>query len=386
MSNCEGERRLHLLQLRARELAEPLRAYALAADRQQDLPPGALALPVMQVFNTMGIPPAYGGVGIDLGEGAPCYGTACLERVVAMEELARADVALCLAAPGPGLAAELVETLGDEAQKRRFYATFLGQQPAWGAFSLSEPAAGSDATRIQTTARPEGDKYVLTGEKYFCGNGGRAASLVIFANTDPQMSPFGIQAFLVPGEAPGLERRHLPTSGMRAARLTHLVLGDCRVDAADLLGRHLSGARRGLWGAMTTFLRMRPVVAALGLGLAVGALDYAKAHLGRRPTLRQYALLERLEAEVHGLRLLVRQAARHVDGGGTSPALSAMAKLRAAWLCEKTTQAAAHLLGPGSLALHPLLEKWQRDARGIEFMEGTTQIQKRTIAQSLTSS
>lgn len=366
-----------------RNLASALRAYAMEADSSCSWPAGALQLPIAGVISRLGVPSRYGGGLTDPETGAVLRDLTFQEIAVVMEEMAWGDAPLTMGQPGPNMTLGLIRELASEEQQRLFYGTFTNGQPAWAAFALSEPGVGSDAARITTSARRDGSGcFVLNGEKYFVGSGDRASWIVVFANLDPGGSPLGIQACLVPGDAPGIERRLLPTLGMRAVRLTHLIFRDCRIPEAYLLGRHLSAARRGLWGAMSTFNQIRPMVAAIGLGIARAAFDYAREHLPHQDS-RQRAELAAIDCEIHAVRALIQRAAAQCDQGRADAALSAMAKVKASRLAEEATRKAARLLGPGSLVYHPLLEKWTRDARAIEFMEGTSHIQKRSIARAL---
>ncbi|WP_326799661.1 acyl-CoA/acyl-ACP dehydrogenase [Streptomyces sp. NBC_01808] len=370
------------------EYARAFRATALAMDE-----PGADPRTLNPVVHDayfpvlLGLPPAYNPDPL-IVDGRPCHLHSCVERVVVYERLAWGDAALMVAAPGPSLSGVLTEELGDDDQKERYYTT-LAARPTWTFFALTEPHAGSDATAL-TTALTETETgagtgtgtgtpapYRLSGVKKYIGNAVRAGLGVVFARIKP--GPVGVVAVLVEPTRPGFTATALPTTGMRAIGLSEIRLDGVPVARSDILGMHLSATRRGIVGAMRTFNRARPVVAAMALGIAQAAWDYAADH---RRTLRadeSYAM-DALRRRLAGTRRLVLAAAEQADRDPGDGTVASAAKYRAAELALETAEYALGLLGPGARLEHPLLDKLHRDARAFEFMEGTGTMQRLNLA------
>ncbi|MFF0725219.1 acyl-CoA dehydrogenase family protein [Streptomyces sp. NPDC004134] len=364
------------------EYAQAFRATALAMDE-----PGADPRTLNPVVHDayfpvlLGLPPAYNPDPL-IVDGRPCHLHTCVERVVVYERLAWGDAALMVAAPGPSLSGVLTEELGDDDQKERYYTT-LAARPTWTFFALTEPHAGSDATALTTALTETGADagtpaaYRLSGVKKYIGNAVRADLGVVFARIKP--GPVGVVAVLVEPTRPGFTATALPTTGMRAVGLGEIRLDGVPVARSDILGMHLSATRRGIVGAMRTFNRARPVVAAMALGIAQAAWDYAAGH---RRTLRadeSYAM-DALRRRLAGTRRLVLAAAEQADRDPGDGTVASAAKYRAAELALETAEYALGLLGPGARLDHPLLDKLHRDARAFEFMEGTGTMQRLNLA------
>ncbi|MER5551553.1 acyl-CoA dehydrogenase family protein [Streptomyces sp. NPDC002793] len=363
------DERLAALGHQAREWSAGFRAGALALDEDPDRVDGFLDLPGVRCLSTFGIPPEYAP---PLEVGRHRYsGTTALERAVLTENLARGDMGMVLAAPGVSMSGVLMEQLGDHEQRDRFYGT-VAASPTWTSFALTEPDRGSDASAITTALRPGKDGgLLLTGAKRYIGNACRARYVSVLARTRP--GPLGVTAVLVDTVSPGYRAEALPTLGLRGAGLSAVRLEDVEVEPWQVLGRHLSPARRGIWSCVQVFNRLRPTVAALALGVAAAAHDYVVL---RRPaaTGADRDRIDDLGTRISATRALVHRAAADVDATGRGRVASA-AKARACALAEETTLAACDLLGPAARANHPELDKLVRDARGAEFMEGTRNIQ-----------
>ncbi|MHA4819230.1 acyl-CoA dehydrogenase family protein [Streptomyces aculeolatus] len=372
------------------EYAHAFRATALAMDE-----PGADPRTLNPVVHDayfpvlLGLPPAYNPDPL-IVDGRPCHLHSCVERVVVYERLAWGDAALMVAAPGPSLSGVLTEELGDDDQKERYYTT-LAARPTWTFFALTEPHAGSDATALTTALTESGTEpgtepgtgsgasgsYRLSGVKKYIGNAVRADLGVVFARIRP--GPVGVVAVLVEPTRPGFTATALPTTGMRAIGLSEVRLDDVPVSRSDILGMHLSATRRGIVGAMRTFNRARPVVAAMALGIAQAAWDYAAVH---RRALRadESHAREVLRRRLAGTRRLVLAAAEQADRDPGDGTVASAAKYRAAELALETAEYALGLFGPGARLEHPLLDKLHRDARAFEFMEGTGTMQRLNLA------
>lgn len=368
------------LRLAVEEHARAFRATALEMDA-----PGADPRTLNPVVHDsyfpvlLGLPPEHNPDPL-IVDGRPSYLHSCVERVVVYERLAWGDAALMVAAPGPSLSGVLTEELGDAAQLERYYTT-LAKGPTWTFFALTEPHSGSDATALTTALAEDGDgapgSYRLRGVKKYIGNAVRADLGVVFARIKP--GPVGVVAVLVEPTRPGFTATALPTTGMRAIGLSEIRLDDVPVDTSDILGMHLSATRRGMVGAMRTFNRARPVVAAMALGIAQAAWDYAATHR-RRLRADESSGMETLRQRLAGTRRLVMAAAAGADRDPGDGTVASAAKFKAAELALDASEYALGLFGPGARLEHPLLDKFHRDARAFEFMEGTGTMQRLNLA------
>ena len=374
----ELDDRLLALRAETRCLAADLRAHALDLDADPDTIYRIVDLPGVSYLARTLIPPSYQPDPYRIGPHR-FYGEHALERVIALEELARGDAGVVLASPGPSLSGVLVSELADDEQKARYYGT-LCARPTWTFFALTEPDRGSDAGALDTEIVPSGtdDTWLLNGAKRYIGNGVRASIGVVIARRAP--GPLGIVAAIVDTAAPGFHAEHIPTSGLRGAMLSALTFTDVPVPADRILGRHLPASRRGMRGVVRTFNRLRPGVAALAVGVAGAALDYVRANRRTLSVIQRHEL-DVLEMRVTGTRELVRRAAIAVDADADNGALGSAAKARAAALVEQVTMVAPRFFGAGARFEHPMIDKLARDARGFEFMEGTSNVQKLTLFQ-----
>ncbi|MFJ8311764.1 MULTISPECIES: acyl-CoA dehydrogenase [unclassified Streptomyces] len=371
--------RLTALRGQVREWGADLRPLALEIDRDPEAIRRHFGLPAVRHLATMGIPAEYGHEPEKI-DGHRFYGVSALERAVVMEELACADVGALVASPGPLLAGVAVGLCADEHQKRWFYGRMLSE-PLWTCFALTEPEGGSDAAALRSslTVTPDGGA-LLSGEKRYVGNASRAQLGVVFARARP--GPLGITAVLVDTTAPGFHAEPLDMIGLRGARISSIVMDRVPVPADRFLGRHLTATRRGVWAFVQTFNVLRPGVAAISVGIARAALEYVAAHrraLGAAERERYDDLTRRVDATRH----LVHHAAAAVDARGTDGHLASAAKLRAARLAEDVTLAACAFFGAGARLSHPLLDKLARDARAMEFLEGTGNMQRLNLFQGL---
>ncbi|WDO09729.1 acyl-CoA dehydrogenase [Streptomyces murinus] len=365
-------RRLRVLREYVRAEAPALRGAARAPDGEP------LRAPLLDRLATLQIPRAYARAPLVL-DGEEYFILSAVERVVFHEEAAAyGDAAALLSAPGSLTAGMLVAALGDDEQQSAFFGR-LHERPTWTFLAMTEPGGGSDATRLDTTLAPAGSSFVLNGEKRYVGNAHRAETGVVTARTRP--GPLGIRCVLVDTRAPGFSAAPIPTLGMRGA-LGAMRFTDLAVPEEALLGRHLPATRRGMWGWLHAFNPLRCVAAALGVGLARATHLYVAAQLAGQAAARRRGLAE-LEARIAGVRSLTMAAARAVDADPGNAHLPAAAKTAAAGLAVGATTTALRLLGPGARLEHPLLDRWARDAHGIEHMEGTSHIQRMAVSQAL---
>ncbi len=276
------------------------------------------------------------------------------------------------------------------------------QQKQWGhltlAMAITEPGCGSDPSAIQTTAVLDGDCWVLNGEKIFVTTGCRADGVVLWATIDRAAGRAGIKSFLVEKDTPGFvvagKEKKL---GIRADDTAAYVFQDCRIPRANLLGLDESIPKQssgGFRGVLKTFNMTRPLVAAIGLGMAEAALDFTRDALRSAGVDVDYAaglqgqsavalrLLE-LEALHEAALLTVLRAVWLGDQGQPNNLESSICKAKAGAAVREITQGCIELLGPMGISREHLLEKWFRDVRITDIYEGTGEIQRLIIGRGL---
>ncbi|MGW0506397.1 acyl-CoA dehydrogenase family protein [Micromonospora sp. NPDC003241] len=376
MAIIEPDDRLRVLREHAREWAAELRPYAFDLERDPDTVYRHLDLPAVDYVGKTMIPAHLQPDPMRIGR-YTYYGSTAVERVVAAEEIAFGDAGMFLASPGASLSGVLVGMLGDEAQQEWYFGR-VRSRPTWTFFALTEPARGSDAMSLSTQLRKASDgSATLHGEKRYVGNATRAEVGTVFARTGS--GPLGVVAVLVETSAPGYHAEALDTVGLRGAQISAIRLDGVPVAPGRILGAHLPASARGMWSALRTFNLLRPGVAAIALGIARAAIEYARSQSGRGRD-----ELDRLGHRVHTTRQLILRAAHEVDRDARNGYYASAAKAQAAQLAEEATQQALRILGPGSRFAHPWLDKLARDARGVEFMEGTRNVQRLTVCHALT--
>ena len=315
-------------------------------------------------------------------------GGGVLDLCIAVEELSRVcgGISLCLAATALGTFPLIL--FGTEAQKKK-YLPDIAAGKSIVAFALTEPNAGSDAGAIQTTARKDGDSYVLNGTKQWITNGGEASVYTVVAMTDKARGSRGASAFIVEKGTPGFGfGKKENKMGIRASATRELSFQDCRIPAENLLGKE----GQGFIVAMKTFDASRPGVAAQAVGIAQGALDEAVTYARQREQFGKpiisfqgiQFMLADMATQVEAARALVYSVARAVDHGDKKIAKeSAMAKLFASDVAMKVTVDAVQILGGyGYMKEYPV-EKMMRDAKITQIYEGTNQIQRMVMARQL---
>lgn len=291
-----------------------------------------------------------------------------------------------------GLAARAIRTIGTPEQVDALlpHVSYTEGDARLGAIALSEPGAGSDVAAIATAARLDGDSYVLNGQKTFITNALDAGGLLIYATTDRSLGWAGIAPYFVPRGTEGLEVRPIsPPLGLRAGRYGDITLTDCRVPVSHRLAPgESSGALAGLRILDTS----RPVVAAIAVGLARAAYQYALAHAKRReqfgrPLATQQSVaftLVDMATRIQAARLLTWHAGSlATQGRPQRQGESSMAKCFATEAAMGITLAAVQLLGgTGCTEAHPV-EKWMRDAKLLEICEGPSEIQRLIISRAI---
>jgi alkylation response protein AidB-like acyl-CoA dehydrogenase len=337
-------------------------------------------IPKLGEMGLLGIifPEQYGGTGLGY-----------TEYVIAIEELARVDgsVGLIVAAHN-SLCSNHIFKFGSETQKKKYLAP-LAQGKKIGAWSLTEPEAGSDAGGTRTTAVRDGGYWVLNGAKTFTTNGHHADICVAMAVTDKTKGSHGISAFILekgmPGFRPGKKENKL---GMRASDTSEVIFSDCRVPKENLLGPEGDG----FIGSLKILDGGRISIAALGLGMAQGALEAATRYAKERKQFGQpisefqaiQFKLADMATEVEAARLLVYQAAWLADQGTSRFTREAsMAKLFASEVAVRVANQCVQIHGGYGFIKDYPAEKYYRDVKLCTIGEGTSEIQKLVIARQL---
>ena len=293
----------------------------------------------------------------------------------------------CLSRSSSGLALTPLLLEGSEEQKETFLRP-VAEQAKLAAFCLTERDAGSDAGAIKTTALPDGDDLVINGSKCFITSGGLAELMTVFALTDPARGARGVSAIVVPGNTPGITvAKTEDKMGQRASNTVELCFENVRVPKSNLLGK----PGRGFPIALKTLDFGRSGVAALSVGVARAALEYATAYARTRqqfgaPIITNQGvsfMLADMATKVEAARLLTWQAAWIADRGLKATSKSGMAKCFAAdTAMEVSTDAVQIHGGYGYMRDYPV-EKLMRDAKLLQIYEGTNQIQRMVIARQL---
>ena len=317
-------------------------------------------------------------------------GTGTLMALVAIEEISKVCATSGLILAVQELGSLGLKLAGTREQQER-YLPRLASGEWLCAYALTEAGSGSDSAAMRTTARHDGDEYVLDGGKRFITNAGVANLYTVFAKTDPGAGHSGISAFLVEADAPGFEVARLePKMGISGSTTGELVFDGCRVLAENLLGAEGEGFRI----AMRILDRSRPGVAAQGLGIAQGATDFALEYAKTRETMGKpiaqhqliAAKLADMETRCEAARGLLYRFGRMVDEGASDEELtkaSAMAKLYCTDVAmEVTTDAVQVLGGYGYIKEYPV-ERMMRDAKITQLYEGTNEIQRLVIAREM---
>jgi butyryl-CoA dehydrogenase len=323
------------------------------------------------------IPEQYEG----MGEGSFAL---CL----AVEELSRACAGVALTYAADALGTIPILLYASEAQKQR-YLTAIASGTRLTAFGLTESGAGSDAGAIKTTAKRDGDSYILNGTKQFITNGGEAEIYTVIALTDPTKGARGASAFIVEKETPGFTfGKKEKKMGIRCSATRELVFHNCRIPKENLLGKE----GLGFIVTMKTLDSSRPGVGALAVGLAQGALEAAVAYAKQRvqfghPVSAIQAvqhMLANMAMELEAARALVYATAKTIDSGAKDfTEEGAMAKVFATDMAMKVTTDAVQVFGGvGYMRDYPV-EKMMRDAKINQIYEGTNQVLRNVIALEL---
>lgn len=315
--------------------------------------------------------------------------SSAVEGVLLAEEASYWDRGVSTSRPGPNLGEPSMLTMATDEQRERFLTRFLEpEKPIWGSFAMTEPGAGSDVARIRTRAVKDGKDWVLTGEKMYAANSGRAEWITVFATIDPALGRAGHRAFVVEHGMPGLGPfKPEKKMGLKGYESTSFALNEVRVPAENLLGGEgYYKEKAGFKGAMSTFNATRPAVAALATGIGRAALDesiaFAKAN-GLLGDVRIRDRIERIKRKLQMARLLALRAAWLADRRQPNTVEASMSKAVAPPIAFDAASLGMELLGTVGARGDHLIEKLFRDIKAMDIVEGTGQIQRVIMARKL---
>ena len=332
-----------------------------------------------------------GFMGVNTPEDLGGAGMDTVTYAIVIEELSRIDPAVgVVVSVNNSLVCYPLQKFGNEDQIKR-YLKPLAEGKLLGAFCLTEPGAGSDASAQTTSAVKDGDDYILTGEKAFITNGLKANTYIVMARTDKTQKAKGISAFIVDETMPGFKRGpNEKKMGIRSSDCCMIILDECRVPKANLLGKEGDGFKV----AITALDSGRIGIAAQAIGLAQGALEeavkYSKVREQFGQSISEFQAIQfklaDMEMMTQASRLLNYSAARKKDMGQRFTHEAAMAKLMASDIVMKVTMEAVQIHGGNGYLKDFPVERMLRDAKVTEIYEGTSEIQRTIIARTLLSS
>lgn len=328
-------------------------------------------------FLGMMVSPEYGGGGMDT-----------MSYVLAMEEISKVDSSCSvIMSVNNSLVCWGLEQFGSEEQKRK-YLPDLASGKKIGAFCLSEPEAGSDATSQRTTAEDKGDYYLLNGTKNWITNGGTASIYLVMAQTDLAKGHKGINCLIVEKDMPGfIVGAKEDKLGIRASDTHTLLFNDVKVPKENRIGED----GFGFTFAMKTLSGGRIGIASQALGIAAGAyelaLDYAKTRKAFGKEISQHQAIQfklaDMATEIEAARLLIYKAAQIKDDHGNYDLASSMAKVFASEVAMKTTVEAVQIHGGYGFVKEYHVERLMRDAKITQIYEGTSEVQRIVIGRSI---
>jgi len=379
-----------------------IRPISLQMDRDHQVPEDLLLRLQLMGASQGGIPRQFGGEGEGMGgedKGKRGPGSANRTALIGAEELAWGDVTVLMSLPGPGLGGPPVRSHGTQEQQDRFFGVFKDKSKLkWGAYGLTEPAAGSDVAGIRTTCRKDGKHWVLNGRKCFITNGARATWTAIFATNDASAGRAGHRVFVVEKGTPGFSVGKIEEKlGLRASETAELVLEDCHVPEENLLGgekRYEEGGKEGFLAAMKTFDSSRPMVGILAVGIGRAAYEYARDfvrdhYLLSRPVPRYRVIAEKLartKRRLDAARGLCWRAGWMADLNLPNSKEASMAKAAGGQAAVQACIDAVEIVGAHATfedGEHALLAKWFRDIKVFDIFEGTGQIQRIVISKRI---
>jgi acyl-CoA dehydrogenase len=311
-----------------------------------------------------------------------------MSAILNVLEISWGDVALMLSVPYQGLGNAAISGVATDEQLAR-----LGK--VWAAMAITEPSFGSDSAAVSTTAKVDGDEYVINGEKIFVTAGSRASHIVVWATLDKSLGRAAIKSFIVPREHPGVTVERLEHKlGIKASDTAVIRFDDVRIPKENLLGDPEIHVDKGFAGVMETFDNTRPVVSAMAVGIARAALEELRKVLTDagveisydKPSHAQNAAAAeflRMEADWEAGYLLTVRSAWQADNNIPNSKEASMGKAKAARVASDITLKAVEMAGTTGYSEGTLLEKWARDSKILDIFEGTQQIQQLVVARRL---
>ncbi len=312
-----------------------------------------------------------------------------MSAVLNVMEISWGDVALMLSVPRQGLGNAAISSVATREQLDE-----LGKD-VWAAMAITEPGFGSDSAAVTTTAKEDGDEYVINGEKIFVTAGSRATHIVVWATLDKSLGRAAIKSFIVPREHPGVTVERLEDKlGIKASDTAVIRFDNVRIPKDNLLGSPEIHVDKGFAGVMETFDNTRPVVAAMAVGIARAALEELRKTLTGagveisydKPSHAQSAPAAeflRMESDWEAAYLLMVRSAWQADNNIPNSKEASMGKAKAGRVASDITLKAVELAGTVGYSEQTLLEKWARDSKILDIFEGTQQIQQLVVARRL---
>ena len=296
------------------------------------------------------------------------------------------DVGLTLSIPYQGLGNSAIAAVANDEQLERF-------GKVWASMAITEPSFGSDSAAVSTTAKLDGDEYVINGTKIFITSGSRADHIVVWASVDKSAGRAAIKSFVVPLEHPGVNLDRLEHKlGIKASDTAQITFDNCRIPKENLLGDPEVRTDKGFAGAMQTFDNTRPLVAGMAVGCARAALEEIRGLIEDAgyeidydvPSNHQPAVVAKyleMESDWESAYLLTLRAAWMADNKLPNTKEASMCKAKAGRTGSSVTLGAVELAGTYGYSERSLLEKWSRDSKILDIFEGTQQIQQLVIAR-----
>jgi acyl-CoA dehydrogenase len=303
-------------------------------------------------------------------------------------EVSWGDVALMLSMPYQGLGNAAISAVATDEQLKRF-------GKVWAAMAITEPGFGSDSAAVSTTAKLDGDEYVINGEKIFVTAGSRATHIVVWATLDKSLGRPAIKSFIVPREHPGVTVERLEHKlGIKGSDTAAIRFDNVRIPKDNLLGNPEIEVGKGFSGVMETFDNTRPIVAAMAVGIGRAALEEIRKIVTDagveisydKPSHAQSAAAAeflRMEADWEASYLLSLRAAWQADNNLPNSKEASMSKAKAGRMASDITCKTVELAGTTGYSEQSLLEKWARDSKILDIFEGTQQIQQLVVARRL---
>ena len=345
------------------------------ADRTGEWPEDLYEMAKEQGYFALEVPEELGGPGLSRVDIAALF-----------EEMAKADAGFATTISASGLGMKPVLIAGSEEQKN--YVADVAMEGGLGAFCLTEPGAGSDASSGTTTAVKDGDEYVLNGRKCFITNGAVASYYCITASTDKSKGVKGLSMFLVPAGTPGLSSgKEEDKMGIRTSNTTDVVLEDCRIPASNLIGEE----GKGFSIAMKTLDQARAWMGCIAVGIAQRGIDEAKKYTDERIQFGkainenqaiQFKLAD-MDIQTEVARQMVANALTRMDMGLSYNRESAIAKCFASDIAMRVAEDAIQLFGGYGYSREYPVEKLLRDAKIFQIFEGTNEILRIVVANNL---